>query len=203
MEGGLAAGMEPLLPAGPEQGCHKIALHQRVAARDGDSPARALVIAPVPPDDLHALLHLHRSAPLLDGIGGAFLRADQTVAALCPVDACQPACGEPEDLALRAAVIAGTAGPAPDALGPIDPHLRLQRPAFGVGAPLAPQGASLQKKLCPHPGAVVDGEALDIEHDAGLIHSGRLLFSAFVSAFVSASILPDAAGEKQWTTGRF
>ena len=67
----------------------------------------------------------------------------------------------------------------------------------------APQGASLQKKLCPHPGAVVDGEALDIEHDAGLIHSGRLLFSAFVSAFVSASILPDAAGEKQWTTGRF
>ena len=172
--------MEPLLLTNPEQRGHKIALHQRVAARDGDAAARALVVALVPPDDLHALFHRHRLAPLLEGIGGALLRADQTIPALCPINGSQPARRKAEDLALGAAVLAGAAGFAANAFGAVNAHLGLQRPAFGVGAPLAPQGTAFQEEFRPHAGAVVDGKALDIEDDAGILHSrSPLFFSLF------------------------
>ena len=142
-ERGLAAGVVALRLAGAEEGLHKIALDQRVPARDGHAAARALVVALIPADEFHALLHRHLPAPLLERVGGAFLVAGQAVRAFCPVNARQLARRKAEDVSLRAAVLTPAADFAADALGPVNPNLGLRGPAFGVGAPLAPQRAAL------------------------------------------------------------
>ena len=142
-ERGLAAGVVALRLAGAEEGLHKIALDQRVPARDGHAAARALVVALIPADEFHALLHRHLPAPLLERVGGAFLVAGQAVRAFCPVNARQLARRKAEDVSLRAAVLTPATDFAADAFGPVNPNLGLRGPAFGVGAPLAPQRAAL------------------------------------------------------------
>ena len=135
--------MVALRLAGAEEGLHKMALDQRVPARDGHAAARALVVALIPADEFHALLHRHLPAPLLERVGGAFLVAGQAVRAFCPVNARQLARRKAEDVSLRAAVLTPAADFAADAFGPVNSHLGLRGPAFGVGAPLAPQRAAL------------------------------------------------------------
>ncbi len=55
---------------------------------------------------------------------------------------------------------------ASDASVRIKQDLRNRPLGFGIGTPLAPEGASFQEDQCPDAGAVMNGKPLDIEYDA-------------------------------------